>query len=483
MMTALITTLLATALVFPPFAHCRKSARKDAAKPAAAAVVAEPTPNNATKATDPASPAQRKEIAVSNAQRKEIAVSNAQRKEITLSEEQRGFISASNAFAFESYRAICGIPAAKPSSGAIKPSSGAARPSSGNAPSANTTPESRIYSPLSVTYALGMLTNGASGRTREQITRALGFGGDLKALNGFCRLLLSEAATVDPGTTIDIANAVIANNLKLELNKGFTSSLSRYYDAEVSGMNFATDNVAGYVNGWCNTKTKGMIPKILDRVDPSYLCVLLNAIYFKGAWEDKFAPYATRPADFTHEDGSTDKVDMMHQRKRFAVGSNGSFQTIRLPYGNGAYRMYILLPNGGHSVADIIAGLTPQSWEAVLNSLSTRQVDLKLPKFETEYTIPLNEVLMSLGIVDAFSPADADFSLMSRQASHIDMVLQKARIKVNEEGTEAAAVTAIGMTTTAVNPSGPWLFHADHPFLYVITEASTGAIFFMGQYM
>ena len=463
MMTALITTLLATALVFPPFAHCRKSARKDAAKPAAAAVVAEPTPNNATKATDPASPAQRKEI--------------------TLSEEQRGFISASNAFAFESYRAICGIPAAKPSSGAVKPSSGAARPSSGNAPSANTTPESRIYSPLSVTYALGMLTNGASGRTREQITRALGFGGDLKALNGFCRLLLSEAATVDPSTTIDIANAVIANNLKLELNKGFTSSLSRYYDAEVSGMNFATDNVAGYVNGWCNTKTKGMIPKILDRVDPSYLCVLLNAIYFKGAWEDKFDPYATRPADFTHEDGSTDKVDMMHQRKRFAVGSNGSFQTIRLPYGNGAYRMYVLLPNGGHSVADIIAGLTPQSWEAVLNSLSTRQVDLKLPKFETEYTIPLNEVLMSLGIVDAFSPADADFSLMSRQASHIDMVLQKARIKVNEEGTEAAAVTAIGMTTTAVNPSGPWLFHADHPFLYVITEASTGAIFFMGQYM
>ena len=473
MMTALISTLLATALVFPPFAHCRKSARKDAAKPAAAAVVAEPTPNNATKATEPASPAQHKEI----------VVSNEQRKEITLSEEQRGFISASNAFAFESYRAICGIPAAKPSSGAVKPSSGAARPSSENAPSANTTPESRIYSPLSVTYALGMLTNGASGRTREQITRALGFGGDLKALNGFCRLLLSEAATVDPGTTIDIANAVIANNLKLELNKGFTSSLSRYYDAEVSGMNFATDNVAGYVNGWCNTKTKGMIPKILDRVDPSYLCVLLNAIYFKGAWEDKFDPYATRPADFTHEDGSAEKVDMMHQRKRFAIGSNGSFQTIRLPYGNGAYRMYVLLPNGGHSVADIIAGLTPQSWETVLNSLSTRQVDLKLPKFETEYTIPLNDVLKSLGIVDAFSPADADFSLMSKQASHIDMVLQKARIKVNEEGTEAAAVTAIGMTTTAVNPSGPWLFHADHPFLYVITEASTGAIFFMGQYM
>ena len=355
-MTALITTLLATALVFPPFAHCRKSARKDAAKPAAAAVAAEPTPNNDPK--DAASPAQRKEI--------------------TLSDEQRGFVSASNAFAFESYRAI-----------------------------SKATPESRIYSPLSVTYALGMLTNGASGRTRVQITRALGFGGDLKALNGFCRLLLSEAATVDPGTTIDIANAVIANNLKLELSKGFTASLSRYYDAEVSGMNFATDNVAGYVNSWCNTKTKGMIPKILDRVDPSYLCVLLNAIYFKGAWEDKFDPYATRPADFTHEDGSTDQVDMRHQRKRFAVGSNGSFQTIRLPYGNGAYRMYVLLPNGGHSVADIIAGLTPQSWEAVLNSLSTRQVDLKLPKFETEYTIPLNEVLMSLGIVDAFSPADA----------------------------------------------------------------------------
>lgn len=286
---------------------------------------------------------------------------------------------------------------------------------------------------------------------------------------------------MDPSAKVEIANSIVSNKDLLSLKEKFTADVANYYNAEVSGMSFSKDDVLGHINGWCKSKTHGMIPKILESVDKSALVYLLNAIYFKGLWASKFDSALTKDESFTKEDGSAANVKMMRKRSKFLLAANDVYESLCLPYGNGAYNMIVLLPTEGHKVQDIVDALDYDSWKANLAKMSSYEVDIKLPKFETSYEIEFNNALIALGVEDAFDAVKADFKAMSDNAGFINRVFQKAKIKLDEEGTEASAVTIISVVTS-IGPGGVFYFHADRPFLYAITEVSTGAVFFLGQY-
>ena len=226
-----------------------------------------------------------------------------------------------------------------------------------------------------------------------------------------------------------------------------------------------------------------MIPSVLDEVDPLALAYLVNALYFKSEWQNKFPKGNTATEKFTREDGSTVKVKMMKLAgSTFNYGENDVYRAVQLPYGNGAFAMTVLLPKKGHRVSEIAKRLA-QDGGVVGNEWGGKAiVDLWLPRFETKYHILLNDVLQDMGMNSAFDPNLADLLAMSDRQSHVDFVQQDAAIKVDEDGSEAAAVTVIGVKFNAIGATREVEFHADHPFLYLITEYSTGVVLFAGQY-
>lgn len=213
------------------------------------------------------------------------------------------------------------------------------------------------------------------------------------------------------------------------------------------------------------------------------LCYLLNALYFKSSWATKFNAKLTQDEKFRKEDGTTAKVPMMKHNGVFRYGKGASFRAVLLPYGNKAFSMSVLLPNDGKTVADVTAELKGTDWRGFTSGMDSADVDLWLPKFKTQFGIKLNDVLSGMGMPSSFDPNKADFKGMSPDALCLSFVRQDAVIKVDEEGTEAAAVSSAGMVKeTSFAPSEFVVFHADHPFIYLITEASSGAVLFAGRF-
>ena len=341
-----------------------------------------------------------------------------------------------------------------------------------------------IVSPQSMQFLLAMLVNAAEGQTAAEIFNVLGYGnGELDDVNTLDRMLLDKLPSIDRKTTLSIANALVVNQTA-PLKESYAASMKKVFDAEIANMDFRNvQAVLGKVNGWCSDKTGGMIKKIIDEdnVRPDILAFLMNAIYFKGSWADKFNKDATRQRDFRRADGTTVKLPMMSMTHEFVYGETKLFQFVRLPYGNGAFTMTVLLPLATYTTSDIASWLNSETW-AGLHS-SRFEVDLWLPRFETKYHIKLNELLSAMGMPRAFMNGVAEFHAMSDEADCLDFVQQHAMIKVNEEGTEAAAVSSAGMEKYAsAGPSEYKVFHADRPFLYIISESSTGSILFAGRY-
>lgn len=346
--------------------------------------------------------------------------------------------------------------------------------------------KSFIFSPLSVEYALAMVNNGAAGETENQIRSVIGFGDKgVRDVNEFYKYLTESLLAVDNTVAMNIANAQVFNTSisgKSKYKDSYKKALTTYYDALFEGYDFETDNskALSAINTWASRQTAGMIDPLLDELSPKTATLLMNAIYFKGSWADKFMAENTRKEAFTKTDGKTAKVDMMNQSSEVAYIKMKGFKSISKPYGNGAFRMTFILPDEGKTVAEIAKNLDRNTWETLIGIGGSNEVLIKIPKFETSFMIELNDILKSLGMTDAFDSDKADFSNMSEELKlYISRVFQKARIKVEEKGTEAAAVTVIDMKTSSV---GPLTFYATRPFLYAISEISTGAILFMGQY-
>ena len=351
--------------------------------------------------------------------------------------------------------------------------------------------ESFIFSPISLEYALAMVNNGAAGETENQIRDVIGFGDrSVKEVNEFYKYLTENLLNVDNTVAMNIANAQVFNTAigdESKYNKDYKNALTGYYNALFEGYDFAKDNkkALSAINSWASKQTEGMINPLLDELDPYSATLLMNAIYFKGSWADKFDSSFTRKEDFTKGDGAKTKVDMMNQTSNVSYYFDKNCSAISKTYGNGAFKMTFILPDEGITTAELAKGLDRTALERIIKRKGSEEVIIKIPKFETSFTIELNDMLKSLGMVDAFNPTKADFSSISSHLSlYISRVLQKARIKVEEKGTEAAAVTVIEMKLTSAIPSPgePLTFYATRPFLYTISEVSTGAILFMGQY-
>ena len=340
-----------------------------------------------------------------------------------------------------------------------------------------------MVSPLSISLLLGAMNNGATGQTSEEILNALGFENCTAAdINEYSKAILQGCPEVDNLVKVKIANAVAIKE-GLKLKKGFSEALSTYYDAYVRSMKF-DDTAVKEINSWCNRQTEGMIPKIIDEIEPETVLIALNSIYFNGVWATQFPKDKTKKESFNGIDGKSGKVSMMHVEELFEHSSNDIWSTVRLPYGNGSYNMYVLLPHEGHSIAEVISALDADTWEAEKLRMKQRKVDLKLPAFETETEVGLVKIMKSLGMKRAFDPYQAEFNEMlglTYDRVYLGLLKQKSKIKVNEEGTEAAAVTVGGFFGTSVQlPSEPVTFHADRPFIYLIQEQSSNAIFFIG---
>lgn len=377
------------------------------------------------------------------------------RKDFVLTKAQEAFIQANNGFALELFRRV----------------------------SQSEEGRSLLLSPLSVTIDFGMVSNGAVGTTQQEIYETLGFKEDsVEGLNAFCRTMTEQSAAVDPSTTLEIANAALVNSVFPGLKDSFTKTIQSVYDAEVIYKDFGKEDIKGLVNDWCEEKTHGMIPELLTApVNASEYAHFLNAVYFKGIWSSKFKKNDTKKESFTREDGSETSVKMMHQKDQFNYGGiDGLCSAVSLPYGNQAYRMTLLLPAEGKTLGALVEALDAEAWQK-LRMFGT-EVDVRIPAFETEYAVSLREILPQMGIKQAFGMGGAaDFSAMSSTPDlFIGDVIHKAKIKVDEEGSEAAAVTDIIMTNGASGAT--CAFHADRPFLYVITEISSGAIYFIGQF-
>lgn len=346
--------------------------------------------------------------------------------------------------------------------------------------------KNQILSPLSITYALGMLNNGAAGKTQQEINDVLGFGeAGADAINQFCRKLLTEAPELDKETKVSIANTIYVNSGEgYYLQEDFVEKANQWYDAKPENRDFKDGVTRDVINQWASDHTEGMIKEVLkeDEFNPYAVSYLLNALYFKGLWVNKFDKANTQDEVFN---GST-KVPMMHITAKEGIGgsefeymSSDLYQAVNLPYGNGAYQMTVYLPSQGKSIDDVLAQLDGKSWQ--MNGKQS-YVDLKLPRFETKTSIDLVPMMEALGMTKAFTP-NAEFPYFCNENIYIELMKQVAKIKLDEEGTEAAAVTIIGEKATGMQEISVVNFHATRPFLYIISERSTGIIFFIGQYM
>ena len=341
-----------------------------------------------------------------------------------------------------------------------------------------------IISPLSMQFLLGMILDGAQGATADEICQVLGYGaGEVDAVNEYCLSMLKQLPGLDKKTTLNIASAIFVDD-GWPLLDSYKKTVGNYYQAEVSNLDFS-DGAGSLkvINGWCKDHTNGLIPKVLDEVKPDMLAYLLNAMYFKSQWKEKFEKGMTAEEPFTRESGTRSTVPMMKQNKNYSYTETDVYQAVRLPYGNGAFSMYVFLPIGKNTLADVTACLKDADWNLVRNDMSTCDVDLWLPRFESKFHIKLNDILSEMGMPSSFDSGRADFRAMSDFALCLSFVQQDAVIKVDEEGSEAAVVSSAGMMkNTSIGPERSVVFHADHPFLYLITESSTGAVLFAGRY-
>ena len=359
--------------------------------------------------------------------------------------------------------------------------------------------KSYIYSPLSITCVLGMVNDAATGQTEKELEQTLGFHeGGIQAVNDYCKKLIDGLPKVDISVTLNIANAIFVNKNIAKLKPQFEQDMQTYYDAKAEALDFTASSTLDHINGWCNEKTKGMIPKILDEVEPNMVTYLLNAIYFKADWASKFDQKYTKNESFTKEkgEGST-KLPMMHQNVLIKYLKNDTYSAIEMPYGNSYWKMTVMLPEEGKTTDDIINRLANCGFleghgfcGTMGDNYSSYEVDLKLPRFETSSDTDLVPgkligLMQKMGIHLAFDREFAEIPNMCERPIYINMMRQKARIKVNEEGSEAAAVTiAGGMYTSGIGsieyPKAT--FHANRPFVYVISELRTGIILFVGKF-
>lgn len=341
--------------------------------------------------------------------------------------------------------------------------------------------DSNVFtSPLSASMALGMAMNGAAGATYDQMRGTLAFGSAEESdINAGYHGLIDLLRGLDRSVEFRIANSIWYRN-DFPFEQSFLDAGTHWFDAKVSGLDFDDPESVNTINQWVSTATADKIPTIVDRIDDSNVMFLINAIYFKGSWRDRFDAAQTTDAPF-HGIAGDQPAKLMHRTGDMNYLATPTFEAVDLPYGNSAFSMTVLLPREETSVESLAASLQRSSWTSWMSEFHSADVDLYLPRFRLEWDRKLNGDLQSLGMRDAFVGNVADFSRMSPRGHelYISEVKQKTYVNVDEEGTEAAAVTSVGVSVTSARQTVP--VRVDRPFVFAIRERLTGTIIFMGK--
>ena len=340
--------------------------------------------------------------------------------------------------------------------------------------------DSNVFvSPLSASFALGMAMNGAKGQTYDEMRSALRFGtASLASIDSGYRSLIGLLGSLDPSTRLTIDNAAFYKR-GIPFTQTFLNDATKWFGAEVTAQNF-DDRAATLqaVNGWADQETNGKIPKILDDYDPQMVMFLLNAIYFKGSWRERFDPARTSDATFHAATGDQTKP-LMYRSAHMAYAETDTYQAVDLPYGDSAFTMTVILPKPGYSVESVAADLTRETWRSLSASFHDQLVELWMPKVTLSWKRALIPDMKALGMRQAFTDA-ADFSGMTMNYPvEISLLQQNTFVVIDEEGTEAAAVTIVGVVPTAAPVSAT--MRVDRPYIFIIRERLSGTVLFMGK--
>ena len=384
---------------------------------------------------------------------KSDASANEQAKPIVLTTKQGEKVASDNAFSFNLFKEV------------------ATSKDKNNA----------FISPLSVTMALGMLYNGTSPDARTEMAIALGMKNFSDTeINEYYQTMSKALLKIDPLTTLSIANSIWSEK-NFQVKQSFIDINKKYFDAEVQSLDFGLKSTLDAINKWCAKKTNNKIDKILDEIPGDAVMYLINAVYFKSKWQSPFDKKNTTNEEFTTESGARKSVAMMNQTTTLPYYSDEMMQCVEMPYGNQAFSMVVILPAGSKTIDEVVSYLDNNVWNMVLDGLRERNVYVKLPRFKQEYEISLVNAVESLGMYLIFQDGGNLNGIADDPRLCVSKIKHKTFVEVNEEGTEAAAVTAVEIGPTSVGPSTSVLFFANRPFIYLIKEKSTGAVLFIGR--
>jgi len=379
-------------------------------------------------------------------------------KQVNLTEKQKQLISTSNAFGFDFFKKAIEI---------------------------SGTETNMMVSPLSVSMALGMTRNGAANGTLQAMTNTLGFAGMSDSeINESYKYILETFSGLDPKVKMQIANSIWYHNT-FNVQQTFILANQQYFDASVTPLDFSSPNAVQLINSWVNEKTNTLIPNVIDEIPAEAVMYLINAVYFKGQWKYQFDKAKTELKPFHLYDGTELQVASMIQHEEHPFFQGPGFAAIELPYNQGNYVMSILLPDAGKTVDDVFFQLSQANWNTWSSQFANRDIQLQLPKFKYKYEEKqMKPILSDMGMGIAFDPDNADFTRINSDGGlYISRVIHKTYIETNEEGTEAAAVTAVEVGVTSVGPDQTYYFTINRPFVYFIQEKSTGTILFIGTVM
>ena len=335
--------------------------------------------------------------------------------------------------------------------------------------------ENIFISPLSISIALTMTYNGAVAETERAMAEVLEIEElDQDAVNRSNRTLRESLRNRGQKVKISIANSIWGRQ-GVAFNPDFLNRNQEFFGAEIASLDFSSPQALERINGWVDTNTNGKIKKIVQRIDPRTLIFLINAIYFKGNWQEEFDKSKTRGGGFHLSDGSEKQVPMMRREGAYPYFRGEHFEAASLPYGDGDVSMYIFLPNRDSNLDEFLGRLNAERWASWLSQFSEVRENsmMILPRFKLEYEVKLNDTLKALGMEIAFG-SGADFSDMG-PSLFISEVRHKAFVEINEEGTEAAAATVVVGVESA-----PPIFEVDRPFFFAIYDSITKTILFMG---
>ena len=354
-----------------------------------------------------------------------------------------------------------------------------------------------VCSPLSLQYAMAMTANGASGETLEEITSFLGFeANEMNELNRFYKILLEQLPAVDLDITLKAVDALLVND-KFPLLPSYKNLVEDNYYAAVENMDFSNpSDVVTRLNEWAGLNTNGVINNIINPEELSDYAAayILNALYFKAEWEGSvdnpmFIESNTESADFQLSNGTAISAEMMKSVRYYQYAEMDGYKVLVLPYAQGKYNMYVLLPDE-NDINGLIEKIQQTTWSEILANLKQdAEVHVQLPKFEIENKFNLAETLISLGVEKVFQREDAELdNIFDIKLAHdpkvwIEKIIQQTKISVDERGTEAASVSIEEIGATSPGPGeDPKIvyFHADHPFMFVIGEETSGTILFEG---